>query len=279
MYSRIRKFIKYVFNALKSKIIFKIVLRLSKYQVGVKLHWLFVINSPINYQLRLTRYGWWLSVQQILVVTCGRCEDTRCGGSSGRCCCVSARRREPGCWPCRSSPPHRRRGESPAPRPARPCRRWERWRRRHCSSSPPLPLPPRPACDRWSSAQGYCCVGHCSSGRRRPHCCQKRTSSWPGWRRWWGWWWPPGWRLQAEMPTLWRIKALQWLLLSVVIWIPWKSNSIFYCRNTSLRVLFTDSVNCLILLLSLLAQTVKTLIALRRFLLSRTLSTVRFEYM
>ena len=38
MYSRIRKFIKYVFDALKSKIIFKIVFRLSKYQVGVKLH-------------------------------------------------------------------------------------------------------------------------------------------------------------------------------------------------------------------------------------------------
>ena len=59
-----------------------------------------------------------------------------------------------------------------------------------------------------------------------------------------------------------------------LIKIPWRSNKIFCSHNTILGVLLTDSVNCFILLLALLVQTVKTLTTLRRFLLSRTLSTV-----
>ena len=55
-----------------------------------------------------------LSTQQMFVVICGSCEDTRCGGSSGQCCYyVLAQRCGPGCW--QSSPPHQRWGEGPAP--------------------------------------------------------------------------------------------------------------------------------------------------------------------
>ena len=56
--------------------------------------------------------------------------------------------------------------------------------------------------------------------------------------------------------------------------IPIVKQNIFFSHNTTLGVLFTDSVNCFILLLAVLVETVKTLTTLRRFLLSHTLSTV-----